>query len=344
MSAGEAAEALEALRYAWRGDSLEFRLLERLGNLHWQAGDYRNAMVAWDRAIDTFAELATATELAAWRDQRFAELFSTDLLDQISPTTALSLFEDYQALVPQGPVGNGMIEHLAERLVSIDLLDRAADLLTSLAETRLAGEARHRVQTRVAGIRLLDGDASAALATLDALMPVTQAPDIRFDQRLLRAQALAQLGEGDAALALLEETGDLTPVEAALQRAARLDIAWRVGNWAVAAEELANRLGSPPPLGETADERQASLAIDYGIALALANDRAGLDRLAIAFGPAMEGTADENTFAVVTRARGAAGPIADLATVRRQVSEVGMFQSFLASYRDGEAEADTVIE
>ncbi len=74
------------------------------------------------------------------------------------------------------------------------------------------------------------------------------------------------------------------------------------------------------------------------------DDRSGLDRLAIAFGPAMEGTPDANTFAIVTRAQGASGPIADLASVRRQVSEVGVFQSFLASYRDGEAAGETVIE
>ena len=97
-------------------------------------------------------------------------------------------------------------------------------------------------------------------------------------------------------------------------------------------------------MGETIDERQAGTVIDYGIALALADDRSGLDRLAIAFGPAMEGTPDANTFAIVTRAQGASGPIADLASVRRQVSEVGVFQSFLASYRDGEAAGETVIE
>lgn len=343
MEAAEAAEALEALRYAWRGDSLEFRLLERLGNLHWQAKDYRDALVAWQRAVDAFPELAVAEDLAAWRARQFAELFTTDLLDGISPTTALSLFEDYPELVPEGRVGTEMIEHLAERLVAIDLLDRAADLLETMAETRLSGEPRQRVQTRVAGIRLLDGDSAGALEMLDELAPVTEAADIRFDQRLLRAHALAQAGRGDAALALLDSAEGLTPVQSALQRAARLDIAWRTQNWSVAAAELAQQVGPPPALGEPIEDEQATTVIDYGIALALADDRSGLDRLAITFGPAMESSPEANIFAIVTRAHGAPDAIADLATVRRQVTEVDVFQSFLTSYRQGDTPQDTAI-
>ncbi len=335
----EAAAHLEGLRFAWRGDGLEFRLLERLGNLHWQGGEYRDALTTWQRAIDAFSTLPAAAALADRRDARFVELYDTALLQSVSPSIAVGLFQDYAEFVPDGAVGDRMTRRLADRLVDMDLLKRAADLFMVLADDRLQGAAARSVATRAAALRILDGETATALAMLEGLAAETIDADLRFEQRLLMAKALTNLQRGPAALALLADEGGLADDQRTLVQAARLDIAWRIHDWPAAAAVLRDRVGAPPPIGQAIDPAQAQLVIDYGIALALADDRRALDRLAVAFGPSMEETAEANIFAIVTRAEGAAGPIADLASVRRQVSEVDLFETFLAGYLGPEEDA-----
>ena len=78
--------------------------------------------------------------------------------------------------------------------------------------------------------------------------------------------------------------------------------------------------------------------LNAGIALALANDADGLGRLAQRYAAAMSRSPDANTFAILTRSPGGTPQIADLAAIRRQVSEVDLFQQFLRGYRTaGEA-------
>ena len=56
-----------------------------------------------------------------------------------------------------------MIRRLADRLVSIDLLDQAADLLQYQVDHRLQGAGRAQVATRLAVIYLMDRKADRAL-------------------------------------------------------------------------------------------------------------------------------------------------------------------------------------
>ena len=62
---------------------------------------------------------------------------------------------------PAGPVAE-----LADRLVEVDLLDRAAELLESQVRYRLAGPLKARVGARLAVIRLLDRAPDQAMKAL----------------------------------------------------------------------------------------------------------------------------------------------------------------------------------
>ena len=63
---------------------------------------------------------------------------------------ALSLFYDFRDLTPVGRRGDEMIRKLADRLVSVDLLDQAAELLQHQVDNRLQGAARAQVAVRLA--------------------------------------------------------------------------------------------------------------------------------------------------------------------------------------------------
>ncbi|MEE8270631.1 MAG: hypothetical protein V3R98_02705, partial [Alphaproteobacteria bacterium] len=308
-----AAAQMEALRFAWRGDDLEFDLLDRLGGLYWDAGRYRRALTAWREAVNNFGDTETGAALAERLNGRFVELYSSGRADALSPLAAVSLYNDFRDLTPAGPVGDGILLGLAERLVEIDLLDQAGDVLEDLVDSRLSGAERVAAGTRLAAIRLLDGASQAALDALAASSmtgPADDDSEMAVERRLLRARALSALGHEEAALVLL--AGD----QSRLADAARAEIAWRREDWPLAADALAGLAGDPPESGAAVSTEQAQLVLNLGIALALADDPAGLARLARTYGPAMARSPYDNTFAVLTRSPGNVPPLADLVTVR----------------------------
>ena len=331
LTVAEAADVYEGLRFAWRGDELEMQILSRLGDLKFDADQYSDALTVWQRALDLYPDSRQSDDLRRRREARFAELYTSERLSRAPIVDALTLFEANRDLVPEGIVGDRMIETLAEALVAIDYLDRADVLFAELMDTRLTGVEQARVATRLAGIRLVDGRSEEALISLDATEDAVRGDAMVQERRLLRAHALSELGRPAEALAALE--GD----DSELAHAARLDIGWAARDWPVAADALAALVGPPPPLGEAADDATAQLLLNYGIALALADDREGLDRLAIAFGPAMADRAETEVFEVLTRRSVGVATPTDLAAVRRQVAQVDLFGAFLETYRSGQA-------
>jgi len=342
LSAEAEVERLESMRFSWRGDALEFDLLDRLGDAHWRAGSYREAIATWQEAIGLYPDLPAAQARAEDLPERLAALLNgAGDGAEVPPVTALSLFRHHADLLPEGPARDRLAVHLAERLAEVDLLDQAGDLLAGAlddgpaAADDAAGEGlddaeRARVGTRLAAIRLLDDQPEAALTALDRSQTAAAGDgDLLEERRLLRARALSELDDPDAALVLLE------PSEGALADAARLDIAWRARDWPLAASVLERMVGEPPALGEPVPDAQAQLVLNQGIALAMTGDAEGLDRLAARFGPAMAESPHANVFALLTRSSTVAEPLEGLAAVRRQVAEIDLFEEFLSGYRGG---------
>ena len=86
----------------------------------------------------------------------------------------MSLFYDFRELTPAGRRGDEMIRRLADRLVAVDLLGQAAELLQHQVDNRLQGAARAQVAARLAVIYLMNRKPDRALATLRA----TRAADL----------------------------------------------------------------------------------------------------------------------------------------------------------------------
>ncbi|MFC7331812.1 tetratricopeptide repeat protein [Rhodocista pekingensis] len=322
----KAAEEMEKLRFAWRGDDLELEIQRRLGEVHALAKQYPAAFDTLKRAITLYPDSPQAAEIAKRMSEIFANLFVQDGAASMPPLEALALYEQYRELTPPGPDGDLVIRRLAERLVEIDLLDRAAELLEHQVQYRLAGTEKAQVGTRAAGIRLLDSKPDKALATLDA----SEMPDLPAalveERRLLRARALADLGRGSEAVGLLAADGSRPA------KLLRIDVAWRDKQWPAAAAALADLIGPPPAAGTELAPEQSRLVINRAVALALAQDDAGLRQIRDQFGPAMEKTADATAFRVLTRPDEAAG-LVDAATIRSRIAEIDMFRSFLDGYR-----------
>src|SRR5690606_16535147 len=142
ITAAEAVEMLDRLRYVWRGDGLEFRILRRLGELEIAAGRYRDGPATLQRAAAHFPDDPGAPELADQMRAAFRELYLKGSADALRPVTAIALFKEFRELVPAGKQGDEMIRRLADRLVAVDLLENAAGLLQHQVAYRVEGPAK----------------------------------------------------------------------------------------------------------------------------------------------------------------------------------------------------------
>jgi hypothetical protein len=254
----------------------------------------------------------------------YRRLYLDGEADKLPPVRAVALFDEYRELLPSGPDGEEMIRKLADRLVSVDLLAEAAALLESLVEVRLSGPEKARVGARLVAIRILDRKPLPALAALKASEIADMPADLAQERKLLHARALADLGRGREALALLEGASGRAVEDL------RVAILWRAGAWREVARVFAGRYKDPAAVGFDGDTPLEILR--WAIAASLGGDGPGVARLRADFAAPMAKTAQAEPFRAVVG--GGADAAADYRTLARQAGDVGAFESFLKTYRD----------
>ncbi len=235
ITRAQAIERLNKLRMVWRGDAFELELLKRLGQLNIDEKNYLEGLRIWREIVTYFPNSQDALLTAKNMGRTFVYLFDQGGADTMSPLAALGLYYEFRELTPIGKLGDRMIQELANRLFEVDLLNRAAALLTHQVRYRLTGEDKIRVGTRLALIHLLNKDPARALEVLDGT-ETTPMPEVLAERRThLRAQAYADSGNTQEALRLL--AGDVSDDSVAI----KLDIYWAKQQWDNVVELLTPR-------------------------------------------------------------------------------------------------------
>ena len=295
IKAPAAINALERLRFRWRGDILELKTLRRLASLYFAQKRWRQGLQSLRIATANFPNDDMAAKAQDDMRNAFVDLFLKGKADSVPPVEALALFYDFIDLTPIGPDGDEMIRRMSDRLVAVDLLGPAADLLKYQVTKRLDGVARAQVATKLAMIQLMNHKPQDALETLRTTQLSTLPDEVNHQRTLLEARALADEKQWDQALDLIAV--DQSPDTVRL----RADIYWKSGNWAVAAQKAEEALGTrwsdAQPL--TTDERL--MAMRAAVAYSLANDEVGLERIRDHFMAKMKTTPDAPAFAVITQ-------------------------------------------
>jgi hypothetical protein len=294
ITAPQAIEQLERLRFRWRGDGLELKTLRKLASLYFGHGQWREGLKTLRVATQSFSGQDPAR--VAQDDMRgaFVNLFLKGGADKMKPVDALALFYDNLDLTPIGADGDEMIRRMSDRLVAVDLLGPAASLLAYQVDKRLDGIAKAQVATRLAAVYLMDHKADKAVAAIRESQ-ISGMPDDEMHQRmLLEARAFAALKQWDNALDLIAAD------RSADTRRLRADIYWESGNWSLAgqkAEEfLEARWSDAVPLSQAERVQLLRAAVAYS----LANDETSLGRIREHYAAKMRGTQDGNLFAVLS--------------------------------------------
>jgi len=274
MKPDVAAAQLESLRWRWRGDAVEVEVIRTLGQLYLSQGLYREALTALRGAGPRMARLPGAAELRADQDKAFRVLFLEGGADGMQPVQALGLFYDFRDLTPVGADGDEMVRRLARRLIDVDLLDQAAELLKHQVDNRLEGVAKAQVATDLATVYLMDRQPEKALQALWGSRTTLLPTALNAERRALEARALMDLGRFDHALEILGD--DQGPAA----RDVRAEVLWKQQKWAEAAAIYEARLGerfrdAATPLSAEDESR----LIRAGVGYSLAGDGAAVARL-----------------------------------------------------------------
>jgi tetratricopeptide (TPR) repeat protein len=320
----EGIEILERLRFRWRGDRIEMQTVRKLASLYFEQKKWESGLKTLRVATENFSG---DDARAAQDDMRaaFANLYLKGGADKLPPVESLAMFYDNIDLTPIGADGDEMIRRMVDRLVAVDLLGPAANLLSYQVNKRLDGVAKAEVSTKLAAIYLMDHKPQQAVDVLHG-SEISGLPDPDNHARMiLEARAFAALKQWDNALDLIavDDQPDT--------RRLRADIYWESGNWEVAGQKAEELLGAswsdPAPL----PDNDRILVLRMAVAYSLASDGDSLDRLRQHFAPKMQNTSDAKAFGVLSQQidmhgvafRDAAARIASVDTLQAFMKDFG---------------------
>jgi hypothetical protein len=317
----DAISELETLTTTWRGDETEVEGLKLLAHLYTEDRRYRDAFHVMRTAMLAHPNSDLTRKIQDSAAVTFDSLFLDGKGDALPPIEALGLFYDFRELTPIGRRGDEMIRKLADRLVSVDLLDQAAELLQHQVDHRLQGAARAQVATRLAVIYLMNRKPDRALATLRATRTAELSNELRDQRLLLEARALSDNGRQDLALELIAN------IEGREAIRLRADILWAARRWRASAEQIellyGNRWREFTPLNENERADILRAAIGY----ALDDDPLGLARFREKYSAKMAEGPDGRAFDVVSAPIGTNG--AEFRDVAKSVAATNTLDAFL---------------
>nr|WP_041756842.1 hypothetical protein [Bradyrhizobium sp. ORS 278] len=317
----EALKELETLQATWRGDAVEVQTLQMMAQLYEEAGRYADSLEAARMASRLMPNSDMARQAQDAAQKLFSQLFLGGKADDLPPVDALSIFYGFRELTPIGRRGDEMIRKLADRLVGIDLLDQAAELLQYQVDRRLEGAARAQVAARLAMVYLTNRKPDRALEALRTTRIADLSGELRQQRLLLEARANSDIGRHDLGLDIITNVAGREAIRL------RSDIYWASRRWREASEQIelyyGDRWRDFRPLNPA--ERGDILRAVVGYALA--DDAIGLARFREKYAPLMTGEADKIAFDVASKP--ASGSSAEFAQIAKMAAGVDTLDGFL---------------
>lgn len=264
---------LERLRFLWREDLLEYRIVHKLATLYELEGKLLQSMRLLKRLWERFPQHSQRDHLSDQIKDQFI-LAILDPQTQLNAYKRVSLYEEFLQFTPDTVQGDEAILKIADDLVSLDLLDKASQLLIryieSLRRDNVAQEKNSissmidNLVLKVAEIQINNNQPEEARATLERI--VSGQTD---DQSVLRAtqlRAYMHVKQGQYQMVLNEvfHLQDMTSLQLKAQALMGLK------DWNQASNtyrSIVNNFDDTMPL-----DLRASLVTDYALATALSGD------------------------------------------------------------------------
>lgn len=328
----DAIKELEKLRFAWGDKEFKVTLLGKLSDLYLKNKDYYNALRVLNEQgflVEGRQKEITASKMV----KIFEDIFIGNHADEnLSPIKSLALYQDFKWLASLSQKQNTIIQKLSDRLVAVDLLPRAQDLLLSLLQKDdLSPDNKARVGSRLAVIYLFENKPQEALDILE----VTDAPALTSatvnPRKMIAARAYSALNRPEEALRLLAD--DYSP-NALLHR---FEIYWKAKDWDNASDTIKYLIEEPKP-GQKLSSEQMNYILDWATTLKQAGKETVLVRLRNKFAPYFKDTPFYSAFNVLTSHL--EKEKIDIKAINSAITDIQNFSNFSKFYTESLKESD----
>jgi hypothetical protein len=314
-----AADQLGRQFYTWRDPARELRLRLRVAQLRAQSGAWRPALALLRETDAAFPEAHARVHDA--QTAVIADLLRGDHAARLSALDLVALAEEASPLLSAADADSTLAPLLIDRLMALDLPERAEPILRRLFDRSAQPQARAALGLRLARLMADDGDAAGGLKVLGGSDDAGLAPELAVPRTLLRARLMAATGQGaDAAASLSAVPGQ----EAMDVRAGILE---QRQDWAGAASAVEGFLAGPA-FAALPDADQRALILRAARDESGAGDIAGLRRLRAAYGARFAAGSGADLFAVLT-----AEPVSAVSDLPRAGQELATVRALPAVLR-----------
>lgn len=322
----------ERLRYAWGEKNFKLSLLDGLADMYARKKDFSNALRTLKELRDYIAPEHKA-EVEERMVQLFENIYINNEADHLSALKSLALYDDYEWLAAKSSKYNTIVQKLSDRLVAVDLLDRAENLLSNqLKNIPMTPIDRAKTGTRLALVYLFNDKDGEALRLLDDTEHRSIPETLFLQRKIIRAKALSNLGRQEEALNLLKHDYSKNAI------LLKSEIFWNAGLWGPASDNIKYLIEKPTP-GKPLSEEQMSYILDWATALKKSGKETVIVRLRNKFMPYFKDTKYASVFNLLT------GQLEedkiDINSINKLINDVSAYSNFSKIYSDSLRQNDT---
>ena len=314
----------ERLKFAWGEKKFKIEVLNKLVELYLKTNNFYMALSTLDLIGSISAKQKPIIEQRMV--QIMEELFYYNNDNQFSPIKALALFDDFGYLANRSPYQTEIIIKLSDRLVALDLLDRAYNLLENYLQTHreiLSHQEISAMGSRLALINMFRNDVNTALENLKKTAYPDISETLATQRKIIEAKAYVLQGYPQKALDLLK---DNTSRNAILLKS---EIYWNSQQWDKASEML-RYLVEKPQKGQDLSETQIRYILDWLTALKQAGKETVIVRVRNTFKPYFDKTSYASIFNILTDFL--ENDKISIKDINRTVQNVQAFSNFAKEY------------
>ena len=226
LNVEEYTKSLANLSLIWKGDEYEIKILKELGDIFFENKNYTNALKWWRKITIYYPFSLDSIAISKKLNTTFIDFFTNDLDQNVSHLEAVSLFYEFDSLLPIGRIGDQIVLRLVDHLIALDLLDRATNLLKHQITYRLWGQQRERLVNKLAEIYILDKHPELAIDTIQLSNSLDVLPqDVSLERKYLLSVAYLKNDQIQDAVNLLQSDQTIESDDINSQ------LFWNLKNW-----------------------------------------------------------------------------------------------------------------
>lgn len=287
-------QEFERLRFSWGEKQFKINVLNSLVDLYLKTTNFYMALKTLNDLSNLSGNQKSAIEQRMIQIMEEIYYYNND--NQFDPIKALALFDDFGYLIERSPHQTAIVIKLADRLVAVDLLQRAEQLLNSYMQQKhhsLSHNDLSAMGGRLALIDLFRNDENSAIKHLKETEFYDINETLRLQRKIIEAKALVQLGDIEKALDMLAGNNSKNALLLKSQ------IYWDSERWDEASDTI-RFLVEKPVEGQPLSDEQIRYILDWLTALKLAGKETVIVRIRNTFMPYFEKTPYASLFNLLT--------------------------------------------